>query len=301
MGKRIFWVFVLLVGISSGLVVGYIQSERFAEILKTQIKRQFPEGSGLHLDFDRITVGILPPSASVVNLRLVAERAGNAAGLGKGSQVTAERLGITFKMIQAFSRGITINKVFIQGGNISLSIPPGSGGGSVDPLDVLFSPIRVSLDPSLHFFVRQIELRDSRLSLSLERRAGAPIRVDLEKMGLLSLAPERGGFSAVAQLEGLTYSDGSVRERLEALKGNVEADPAGLRISSLDVQRKQEAAHVEGQLLGNIREFGNLKMDLKAIVRGSASDLAEFVGSTGDLSGDILGDVRVRGAVKNPS
>ncbi len=301
MGRRIFWIFALVVALSTGLAIGYIQSEKFANILKDQIKRQFPEDSGVKLDFDRLTVGILPPSVSLVNVSIQVERSQNIAGLRVGSFAKVGRLGITFKMLQAFSRGVTINKVFVQSGEVSLRVPPGSGDSDADPFDLLFNPILVKVDKSLQFLVQQLELRESSVKVVAERRGKAPVQVAVEKIGVLSLAPEQGGFSAVANLEGVAFEDGTTKERLEAIKGNVDMDPAGVRVSSLDLQRKAEAAHIEGNLLGNIREPENLKVALKAIVRGSAADLAEFVGPTGDLQGDLLADLKVTGSVRSPN
>ena len=61
MGKRIFWIFLLVMSVATAAVVIYVQSESFAHIVKKKIQENVSKNLGVELNFDRLRIGVLPP------------------------------------------------------------------------------------------------------------------------------------------------------------------------------------------------------------------------------------------------
>src|SRR5690606_29636455 len=141
----IFGIFILLLSLATVSLVLYIQSESFAKLAKRKIQKEVSSELGVQLDFDRLRIGVLPPSLSLVNVELRVTDRTNKLGLSPDAVFRAGRLGFSFRMIQAFSRGIYVNKLFLSDGEIRLNLPKSGGGGqSKDKLsDLVHRPIKV--------------------------------------------------------------------------------------------------------------------------------------------------------------
>ena len=68
MGKRLFWTFLLIVALATTAAVAYIQSEAFARLVKNRLQGSVARNLGIELNFDRLKIGVLPPSLSLVNV-----------------------------------------------------------------------------------------------------------------------------------------------------------------------------------------------------------------------------------------
>ena len=111
MGKRLFWIFLLSVAAISGIAVAYIQSESFARIVRRELQERVAKSLGVELNFERVKIGVLPPSLALQGVDLKVSSAQNQLGLATDTIFKAASLGFSFRMIQAFSRGITVNCV----------------------------------------------------------------------------------------------------------------------------------------------------------------------------------------------
>src|SRR5262245_36773925 len=143
MGKRIFWIFLLVVSLATAAAVIYIQSESFARIVKQRLQHNVSKNLGVELNFDRLKIGVLPPSVSLLNVDLKVVDPRNKLGLDPNTVFKAGSLGFSFVMIQAFSSGIEVNKVFLSDATVKLAIPKSRDSGPGEKLsELVHRPLR---------------------------------------------------------------------------------------------------------------------------------------------------------------
>lgn len=302
MGKRIFGIFILLLSLATVSLVLYIQSESFAKLAKRKIQKEVSSELGVQLDFDRLRIGVLPPSLSLVNVELRVTDRTNKLGLSPDAVFRAGRLGFSFRMIQAFSRGIYVNKLFLSDGEIRLNLPKSGGGGqSKDKLsDLVHRPIKVELSRNFFATIRQIEVRSTAVTLGwLEN--GRKSRVDIGQVQYLALTPSIEGTNLVANLEDSAIDTDSVKETLKTLRVNADIQKTRTIVSSFDAQRRDAALHASGKFVGSIDNPGDLRPDVDVILRSPFKELADFEKSLAPLDGEIIADVKMVGRIQNPA
>jgi hypothetical protein len=300
MGKRIFWIFVLLVIAATTGALMYIQSESFAQIAKAKIQAVASKEAGVDLNFERLKVGVLPPSLSLTNVDFQVQKAENPLGLRRDTVIKAESLGFSFRMFQAFSRGIAVNKIFFTNGEINLAIPKSKSQEKEKLSDIVHRPIQISLGENFTADIRQFEFKNTKLNLSWlegEEESSA----SAQKITYLALTPSKQGTNIVANLEGVAISAGKIKETLRVLKVNADVKRDLVDISTVDLQRRDAALHGAGKIVGSIDNLETSKLDLDLILRGPISELADFDDSLESLSGEILADLKVVGLVKEPA
>ncbi len=300
MGKRLLWTFLLLVAALTTAALLYLQSESFARLAKEKIQTRVTRSLGLELNFDRLQIGILPPSLSLLNVD-VKVLPSNSLGLATDTVFRSERMGFSFRMIQAFSRGIMINKVFVNEAELILAIPQKKGSGKEEKIsELVHQPIRVELGEDFFLSIRQLELRNTKLQISW-REGGQLSAVDVNKIIYLAVTPSAEGTSIVANLEHLKLKTPKISEEFRVLKANAEIDKDLITLSTLDLQRREAALHAAGKLVGSIDDLENARPDLDLILRGPLSELTDFEKSLAPFQGEILADLKVVGRLKDPS
>lgn len=300
MGKRIFWIFILTVVASTTAALMYIQSESFAAIAKAKLQLVLAKEAGLDLNFDRLRIGVLPPSLSLVNVDIKVKDEKNQLGLASDTIIKAERIGFSFRMIQAFSRGISVNKVFFSDGTIKLAIPKSRSAKQEKLSELVHRPISISLGENFTADIRQVELKNTLLALTW-REGGEESNLRVEKIGYLAVTPSSAGTNLVGNLEEIQFNSGKVRESLKVFKVNADIKRSLIEVSTIDLQRREAALHGAGKIVGSIDDIKNAKSDLDLILRGPISELADFDKSIAALNGEILADIKVVGKVGDPA
>ncbi|MGE3261215.1 MAG: translocation/assembly module TamB domain-containing protein [Bacteriovoracia bacterium] len=301
MGKRIFWIFMLMVVSVTTIAVLYIQSESFARLAKQNIQSRVARNLGVELNFDRLKIGVLPPSLSLLNVDVKVLSPANALGLGMDALFKADRLGFTFRMIQAFSSGISINKVFLSDAEVRLDLPKSSGGPNGDKLsEIVHRPIKVKIGEGFFLHIRQFELRNTMVDLGF-MDGNQPARLFIKQIGYLALTPSEEGTDLVANLDEIKILMPKMKENLKTLKVGAFLRKNLILISSLDVQRKDAVMHAAGKLVGSIDNPNELRPDLDIILRGSIKEMADFEKELASFDGDVLVDAKVVGKIKDPA
>jgi predicted tellurium resistance membrane protein TerC len=110
---------------------------------------------------------VLPPSVSLVNVDLKVSSKENQLGLATDTVFKAGSMGFSFRMIQAFSSGIVVNKVFLSDAVVKLAVPKSKEeGGSTDKLSALVhKPIKFQINQRFFATIRQIEVRNTKVDL----------------------------------------------------------------------------------------------------------------------------------------
>lgn len=301
MGKRIFWIFLLFVSLTTASAVIYLQSESFARIVKDRLQRNVSKNMGVDLNFDRLKIGVLPPSVSLLNVDLKVVEKDNKLGLDEDTVFKAGSLGFSFLMIQAFSRGIAVNKVFISDAQVKMRIPESKGGGPGEKLsDLVHKPIRIEISESFFATIRQVELKNTQLDLSWKEGNGRS-RVAVKSISYAAVTPSKDGTNLVLNAEGIDLQLPKIKESAKAIKLNADVQRGLILLSTLDVQRREAALHAAGKLVGPIDNLGEAQADIDLILRGPFSELADFEKSLGSFGGEVLADAKIVGRLRNPS
>lgn len=300
MGKRIFWIFMLMVVSVTTVAVLYIQSESFAKLAKEQIQTKVVRELGVELNFDRLKIGVLPPSLSLLNVSVKVLSPTNPLGLSQDTVFNAERLGFTFRMIQAFSGGLAINKVFLSDAEVRIDIPKSSGGGGDKLSEIVHRPIKIQVGDGFVLHIRQLELRNTMLDLGFTD-GGQPARFFAKQIGYLAVTPASEGTDVVANIEEMKLMLPKTKETIKALKVGAYVRKNLVLISSLDVQRKDAVLHAAGKLVGSIDNAQELRPDLDIILRGPINEISDFEKSFSAFEGDILAEAKVVGRLKDPA
>jgi translocation and assembly module TamB len=301
MGKRIFWIFLLTVALATTAAVLYLESESFAILLKREIQLRVSKNLGVELNFDRLKIGVLPPSISLVNVDLKVTTPHNKLGLSTDTVFKAGSLGFSFRMIQAFSSGMAVNKVFLNDGVVKLLVPKSGGGSGGEKLSSLVhKPIRFQLGERFQLSIRQLEVKNSAIDVAwLE--ADAYSHAVVRNVRDLALTPSDEGTNLILDFEDFDLSMPKVKQALKAIKANLDIQKNLILLSALDVQRHEAAVHASGKLVGSIDHLEEARPDLNLILRSPFSELTDLAPSLGEFGGDLHADVRVVGRVRDPA
>ncbi|MGZ3695517.1 MAG: translocation/assembly module TamB domain-containing protein [Bdellovibrionota bacterium] len=256
---------------------------------------------GVVLNFDRLKIGVLPPSLALLNVDVKVLSDANALGLSTDTVFKADRLGFTFRMIQAFSGGISINKVFLSDAEVRLDIPKGKGEGGGEKLsELVHRPIKIKIGDGFFLNIRQLELKNTMLDLGF-REGGQPSRVFAKQIGYLAVTPSDQGTDIVANIEDIKIILPKEKETLKALKVGAFVRKNLILISALDLQRRDAVLHASGKLVGSIDNANELKPDLDVVLRGPISEISDFEKSFSSFEGDVLVDAKVVGRIRDPA
>lgn len=301
MGKRIFWIFLLIVSLTTAAAVIYVQSESFARILKDRIQQNVSRSMGLDLGFDRLKIGVLPPSVSLTNVDLKVVDKGNRIGLSPDTVFKAKSVGFTFRMIQAFSRGIAVNKVFISDAEVSLEVPSSKSEGPGEKLsDLVHKPIEIQISENFSASIRQFELRNSQIDISWKDK-GQASRLKIRSVGYAAVTPSKDGTNLVLNAEDIDLQTPKIKESVKVFKANADVQKSLILLSNLDVQRREAALHASGRLVGSIDNLPESRPDIDIILRGPFSEFADFEKTLGSFGGEILADAKIVGRLRDPS
>jgi hypothetical protein len=265
MMKRPFIIFCLVVAILVASTLSFIQSTRFAGVLKSFVAHYIPKDLGISGDFSEISIQLYPPGFSLKNPRLwVQER--NPVHLPGGSLVEAKRIDFTFLPLQIFSGDIRVHQVTVSEGEVRLTIdlPQQAAGKSpsvkspVDPHHrfhwedlfrfrtdgIVFENVQVRLgaegeEAGLQGLVRSIQLFRS------ESRSLKGYELDLD----------------LNQFRGKWLSLISMPESVESLRAKARINAAGVEIKELMFRLPGLMVQAPGHLRGDVL---NLQKSLEA-------------------------------------
>lgn len=302
MGKRIFWIFMLFIGLSATAAIIYVQSESFAMFAKKKLQDKVAKDLGIELNFDHLKIGVLPPSVSLIKLDLKVLSPLNPLGLATDTVFKAESIGFNFRMFQAFSRGIALNKVFVIDGeiNLDLSKQKSSGKKSEKLSDLVHRPIEFQIGDDFSASIRQIELKNISLLLKLNI-SDVLTTLKVSKVTQLAITPSKEGTNLLANLEEIRYSSGKTDETFKALKTNIDVDRNQIQLINLDAQRKEAAVHASGKVIGSIDKLEDGRPDIDLVLRSPFSELTDLEKSLGQFQGEIISDIKIVGKIKEPA
>src|SRR5258708_4392492 len=202
MKKHPFVIFLLTVAILITGAIAFIQSERFATVLKGFVARHLPSDLGVRADFSDLSVGLFPPSVSIRNPKFELSQH-NLINLPPGSSITAKRIDLRFRLFQMFSGNIRINEVAVVDGDVRLVLH-----GAPEPKKAAKSRLRPQINWDELFQIRAEAVALENTAIHLEF-ADSPVTADLvaEQLRLAQWKGKGGlGYELRADLKDINSS-----------------------------------------------------------------------------------------------
>jgi autotransporter translocation and assembly factor TamB len=304
--RRPFLVFAAVMALLIGGVISYLQGPAFARLAKGFIASRLPRDLGIETDFTELKVMIFPPGISIQNPRLrLAE--GNALELPAGSSVRAERLDLTFRPVQMFSRDIRVHEITLWGGDVRLSL----GEALAAKRSAKKKPAKPELrwDELFRLHAEAVSLVDTRIHVESSRPA-----FSVDMVAENARVAQWGGPGGLGYELALELANAS-SSYLKGLPVPATIDHIGLtarlNVAGLELERARvEAAGAELTAQGRIK--GDL-LDFKASPQFSGEleargDLARYLAAIAppggkppvDAAGVISIKAKAGGAIDRP-
>ncbi len=296
MFKRPFLIFIAIIGLLVAGVVGFIQSPRFAVLLRRTAIRYLPKDLGVEAEFSDLAIQFLPPGVSVRNPR-VQVGARNALGLPEGTRVSAERIELAFAPVQMFSGNIRIHRVRVVRGELDMSLDAAAG-----------KPEKKAGKLSLHWNdLLQVRadafaLEDTTVHLKW-KKSGAEAHLMAESADIAPWSEVGAGPGYQLRValrdirasapRGVQFPVSSI-ERFRAL---LRINSEGLRFEELELNEPGVRFRLTGQIIGDLLDPKGLPFDASATVDGDLARFREWLAPVGrvPLSGQASFHGRVRG------
>lgn len=289
MPKRAFLIFFVILAFLALSMIGFIQSERFAKILKEVAFRALPQDLGIQGDFSEIEVHFLPPVVSVRNPKITVDP-GNALGLPAGSRVMAERIDFRFLPLQMAFSGARVDEIIIENGEIALVVD-----------DKSTKIKKLNWDELYQFSADAISAINCKISVS--GTEGHIIANFFANMIRLSQWTGRGGLGYELELrlqdyEAEKFSGLALPSHFRSLTALGNVNILGGELSVFELDLGQFKVNAKGAIKGDLLTFGDLPFDATIDAQGELKEVASFllpktevlgqVAMLGKLSGKLM-------------
>ena len=306
MGKRVFYIFLAVIASAIGSVVMYVESQHFASLVRERFRVQLERQLGLEIEFDHFQITAFPPGLAIINPKVTKIQKDNVLDIPPNAVIRAEEIGITMRMFQTFGKRLVVNRVYLDGAVLRLTALESKSNATskstvVDKkvIDFLSKPMQFTLESGLELDVRQLDLKNSQLEIKIKKKSGSTEMLFIEKIRSLTFRPEDGFYSSVVDLENVAWDIAGQRNRLDAIKANVEINPKIIRIVSLELNKEGSAISVGGLLQGDIRFPQKLKGEIRVVARSRPKGLLWLFPDAEAVDGDFGAELSIAGSLRS--
>lgn len=299
MGKRLFLVFLAVVGLMIAGTILFLQSDRFAGIVKSIVARHVPDTWGIQGDFTDFRIGLFPPAVSVRNPSVtVAER--NILGLPEGSWIQAERIDLRFYPLQIFSGNIRVHEAAIVNGRVRLTLDPAALAKQQQKKK---SGWKISWEDLLQIRAEAVSFENTQVELAwVKPKVTARFNARSLKASQWSASGGRDakGFELKIDLDRLEADfpgEWKLPRSLDRVKAEIRLTASGVEVRGVSLESGGVWAAVDGQIKGNLLDPKSLPIELELDLKADALKLAELVGWSEAPKHGVAGRVRFRGKV----
>ena len=297
MFKHPFIIFSIIVGTLIASLLGFVESPRFASVLKKVASKYIPKDVGIQADFSEISVKFFPPGFSLKNPK-VAVGPRNIANLPAGSFVSAERMDFSFQFFQIFSGDIRVNELTVVNGQVQILA------------DQLFSNrksqskkarLDFHWDELFHIRAEALALKNVEFKVNLGSQESAVISGNAENLRLAQWSG-KGGLGYFVHLS-LNHLHGSflktlfLPEKIESIHGDIYVNALGLQLESLLISLQGLETSIHGQVKGNLLDTTSLKAEASIHSTGSLETVLRSYFGKG-LKSLPSGQISLRGKVQ---
>lgn len=296
MKSKLFIIFLLVSTILVGTLVSFIQSEKFAQIVKKYAFQKIPESYGIKGDFSDFRIKLFPPGVSVRNPKVTLEK-NNILNFPENSKVEAKKVDLNFYPLQMISGNINVHEVVISGGNVELSIHP----------DQLKSQKRKKEEK------KQIEWQDLfEVKLESVLLEGTSVHFNWlepniksefhsEYLKLSKVDTDDGpGFVFdldLNKIEADFPKNWDIPNSVKSLKAFLEISSKKVRIYNVSMTLEDILIQSRGHAYGNVLGQKNLDLDVDILMSGNLRKITEMFNVKENLAGIALFKGKAKGNV----
>jgi hypothetical protein len=295
-----FITFCAIVATMIASVLWFIQSPRFARVLKNVVARHLPSDMGVQGDFSELSIGLFPPSVSIKNPK-VSLGPHNLINLPAGSSVTAQRIDLRFQLFQMLSGQIKVHEVAIVDGDVKLVLH--AGKDSANKSHSRFHP-DVNWDELLQIRAEAISIENTRLHLdSLNNEFTADLTA--ERLRLAQWKGKDGsGYELRADFKDINSSvikNFLPTNGVNRVSAVAHVNAAGVQVDDILIVSQGLEVRASGQIKGNVLSDKVLALDSRVSLNGDLETISGFFRTdrsskiAGDLAGSLAGKLRFTG------
>jgi hypothetical protein len=301
MRRRPFLIFAIVLGVLVTGAVAFIQSPRFAGIVKRTASKYVPSDVGIEGDFSEFSIKLFPPGVSI-NKPRVTVRKRNILNLPEGSSVTAERIELAFLPFQMLTGDIRVHRVLIVQGDVKLNFDKAflarratkkSGG------------VSFHWDELVQIRAEAVELVDTRVRLGL-----AEPEIDAELLAKSLRVAQWSGRGGVGYEIGIELQDvggkfpkeWKLPPRIPRLAATGHLNALGLELEDLSVSQDGVEISARGSIKGNLLNPKGLAVEAELTARGELGRITRLagIGDPAGARGRVTFSGKVKGSLDRP-
>ncbi|MCM2276748.1 MAG: translocation/assembly module TamB domain-containing protein [Oligoflexia bacterium] len=308
MRKRPFLFFMTAVTLLVSGAIWFIQSPRFAIILKEIAAKHVPSDLGIAADFREINVKLFPPGLSlrdpVIELK---ER--NILKLPRGSSVRAERLDLNFRPFQMLSGNIRVHETVIVNGEVRLFLDQSlAKKRGPQPRQGRGMKLGFHWDELLQVRTEAIAVQNTRLRVEWTDSG--------DSVGFLARSLRLGQWSGqgglgyeialeITALEGSLVRQMPLAGMLGEVKALAHTNAMGVQLESFSLKGEGIEASASGTIQGDILNPKGLRMEATARANGRLERIAALLAKPSAAEAPAFGGLaeftgKVHGNLERP-
>jgi translocation and assembly module TamB len=281
--KTAFWILAGVIASTAYAGVVYLESGRFARLVKQLISERSPERLGVVGDFSNLKLYFFPPGIGVENPKIKIQKE-NVLQFPIDGDVEAKELRVRFAPIQMLSGTIEVSRIEVSSGAVqgliheeALRPQPKSKkkkSGGLSWQDVFELQVKGVLleDTYLNITVNLPQEKRSQASAELVVKS---LEIDKSQEGKKSAIVSRGLVNAVKIDVPRSILDIPVKDAHQ-VEWNFILNEDGLNLMPLEAELAGIHVRVEGQISGDLLGSGDLNLKAKSVLK---SDLGTFFSS----------------------
>lgn len=300
--KRPFVLFLSVVGILTFSLLWFIQSARFAEMVKPSLAKYLPTDSGISANFKEFRIQLFPPGIAVTE-PVIAIRKGNHLGLPEGTSLKASRIELRFYALQMFSRQIRLKEIGIIEGEVQTVLPEMT---SERPRK---SPaMELTWSQLVKFRIDGVSLEDTRIKIGFAKKQDR-VEFDARRFRVSQGGVESDpDFEIAAEVSNVQLDFGKGNQwsrRLDELFIFGRINSRGFDLQKLKVidrfDGKENAFEATGMIQGDLMRPKALPFSAQMQLTGSLNRFLQLagVGSAAQISAATVLKGEVKGDLKN--
>lgn len=302
MRRHPFIIFMVIVGGIVLALLAFIQSPRFASLIKGFVAEQMPQDFGVDGDFKEFEVKLFPPGIAIRDPHITLKK-NNLLNLPEGSAVKAERIDLIFYPLQILTGKIRVSEAVIVGGDIDLIIDPKKLD---DKPTKAAKPLSIPWDQLFQVRTESIGMDNSRVRVKV---LDPKIELSLYAKRLrIGQWVGRGGIGYeldldVEQIQADFPKGWTIPDRVDKVQADAQVNRAGVRFERIFIGMSGISLDAKGDIQGNVLDpasklvttsewklsgdidrIGKILPDLK---------LPKRLGGNLEFAGKVHGDLKV--------
>ena len=295
MGKRILVSFFVIVSICFLAVVGFVQSARFAKIVRSVLEKNVPSEWGIQGDFTDLRVTLFPPAISIENPKVTLAK-NNIVNLPTGSGIQARRIQFRFYPFQLFTGNIRVHEAVIEKGDVRLVMDPSAFKERKKRPKRAWS---FSWEELLEIQAEAVVLEDTRVYLKWTQ---PEIETEFvaDKLRVVQRKWEEDLFGIeleilLKDMQAKYPKDWNLPHTVDRLEALFIVHSKGVELKRAAITTADIRAVAQGRIEGNILQPDKLLMKSQLSLRGKFAQILKEFQIKEDAGGEVQFDGQVEG------